>query len=96
MTEKADGAKREVQSTSHTEPETISEEHVQYLLHRHGTVDLIPLPSMDDSDPLNWPSWKVRLSKSCMRCTNWPITESSEFNYGCFTSIHDNIYCGGY
>jgi hypothetical protein len=42
-----------------TEPE-LSPEHRAYLLERHGTVDLDPLPSMDPADPHNWPSWKVR------------------------------------
>lgn len=33
--------------------------HREYLLQRHGTVDLIPLPCQDPADPLNWPNWKV-------------------------------------
>lgn len=37
----------------------LSEELKQYLLQRHGTIDLDPLPSMYDADPLNWPKWKV-------------------------------------
>ena len=31
----------------------------QYLLQRHGTLELNPKPSADPEDPLNWPSWKV-------------------------------------
>lgn len=38
----------------------LSPEHRDYLMARHGTTDLIPLPTMDPADPLNWPSWKVR------------------------------------
>jgi hypothetical protein len=34
-------------------------EHREYLLSRHKTVDLDPLPAIDPADPLNWPSWKV-------------------------------------
>jgi hypothetical protein len=37
----------------------ISVEHRAYLLQRHGTLDLNPLPSSDPADPLNWPTWKV-------------------------------------
>ena len=37
----------------------ISTEHREYLIARHGTADLVPLPTMDPADPLNWPSWKV-------------------------------------
>ena len=38
---------------------TITQEHHDYLMKRHGTTDLHPLPSMDLKDPYNWPSWKV-------------------------------------
>lgn len=37
----------------------LSASHSQYLTERHGTTKLIPLPSQDPADPLNWPSWKV-------------------------------------
>lgn len=36
----------------------LSELHKSYLIERHGTVDLDPIPSMDPADPYNWPSWK--------------------------------------
>jgi hypothetical protein len=39
----------------------LSEPHRAYLLQRHGTLDLDPLPSMDPADPYNWPLWKVIL-----------------------------------
>lgn len=31
-----------------------------YLIQRHGTYELDPLPSADPADPYNWPEWKVR------------------------------------
>lgn len=37
----------------------LSTEHRQYLLDRHGTLDLCPIPEMNDADPYNWPQWKV-------------------------------------
>lgn len=37
----------------------LSEAHRQYLLQRHGTLDLEPVPDMSDSDPYNWPKAKV-------------------------------------
>jgi hypothetical protein len=37
----------------------LSESHKLYLIERHGTLDLDPIPSMDPADPYNWPSWKV-------------------------------------
>ncbi|QSZ34262.1 hypothetical protein DSL72_005852 [Monilinia vaccinii-corymbosi] len=36
----------------------LSEEHRQYLLSRHGTLDLDPLPSPSDADPYNWTNTK--------------------------------------
>ncbi|KAI5967168.1 hypothetical protein CANMA_003225 [Candida margitis] len=46
--------KEEVEDiTTEDEPE-ISEEHKQYLIAKHGTYNLVPLPSMNDDDPLNW------------------------------------------
>lgn len=39
---------------------TLSEPHKAYLLQRHGTLDLDPVPSMDPADPYNWPLLKVR------------------------------------
>jgi hypothetical protein len=38
---------------------SLSEEHRQYLLARHGTLDLDPVPDMNDADPYNWPTWRV-------------------------------------
>jgi hypothetical protein len=37
----------------------LSNEHRQYLLDRHGTFDLNPMPDHSDADPYNWPKWKV-------------------------------------
>ncbi|ORY58462.1 major facilitator superfamily domain-containing protein [Pseudomassariella vexata] len=36
----------------------LSGEHRQYLLHRHGTLDLDPIPGYGDADPYNWTTWK--------------------------------------
>ncbi|OJI96602.1 hypothetical protein ASPVEDRAFT_23606 [Aspergillus versicolor CBS 583.65] len=40
------------------ETSSLSEQHQAYLLQRHGTIDLDPIPSMDPADPYNWPQWK--------------------------------------
>ncbi|KAJ6093365.1 Major facilitator superfamily domain general substrate transporter [Penicillium sp. IBT 16267x] len=32
--------------------------HRDYLLARHGTLELDPIPSMGSADPYNWPEWK--------------------------------------
>ena len=37
----------------------LTQQHREYLMARHGRIDLKPLPTMDPADPLNWPAWKV-------------------------------------
>jgi hypothetical protein len=39
----------------------LTEDHRQYLLARHGTLDLDPIPDMNDADPYNWSGWRVIL-----------------------------------
>jgi hypothetical protein len=48
---------------------SLSESHKEYLIARHGTLDLDPIPSPSNADPYNWPLWKVStpLPLSC-RC----------------------------
>ncbi|KAL2821759.1 major facilitator superfamily domain-containing protein [Aspergillus cavernicola] len=36
----------------------LSGAHRDFLMERHGTLALDPIPSMDPADPYNWPSWK--------------------------------------
>lgn len=52
----------------------LSKPHRDYLLERHGTLDLDPVPSDDAADPLNWPTWKVGYF-ACLttRCTNFRL-----------------------
>jgi hypothetical protein len=38
--------------------------HRDYLLERHGTLELDPIPSMGPADPYNWPEWKVSKNPS--------------------------------
>lgn len=37
---------------------TLPQHHRDYLIQRHGTLDLDPVPSDDPADPYNWPQWK--------------------------------------
>ncbi|KAJ6150721.1 hypothetical protein N7470_007315 [Penicillium chermesinum] len=41
---------------------SLPEEHREYLLARHGTLDLDPIPDMNDADPYNWPRWRKTLN----------------------------------
>lgn len=56
----ADIAVSDVHSDS---PETklMTPEGEEYLLQRHGTLDLDPMPRPTPDDPLNWPTWYKNL-----------------------------------
>jgi hypothetical protein len=38
----------------------LAPEHQEYLMQRHGTLDLDPMPGPGSADPYNWPHWRVR------------------------------------
>lgn len=40
----------------------ISEELKAYIVQRHGTLELDPLPSSSPQDPLNWPLWMKNMN----------------------------------
>jgi hypothetical protein len=58
-TEQQPGAISAEKGLEHGLAGNLEPEHREFLLSRHKTVDLNPLPTMDPADPLNWPSWKV-------------------------------------
>lgn len=39
----------------------LSVAHRDYLLQRHGTIDLEPCPTADPADPLNWAEWRKNI-----------------------------------
>ena len=41
------------------ETESLTEEHRQYLIQRHGSFELDPMPDASDADPYNWSASKV-------------------------------------
>ncbi|KAJ5542232.1 Major facilitator superfamily domain general substrate transporter [Penicillium sp. DV-2018c] len=55
-----------IESTGHDQAITyeesltanLSKAHRDYLIERHGTLELDPVPSMSPADPYNWPEWK--------------------------------------
>lgn len=55
----------------------LSKPHRDYLLERHGTLDLDPVPSMDAADPYNWPTWKVGGSWCFTTCTDFRVRNFS-------------------
>ncbi|KUL85007.1 hypothetical protein ZTR_07782 [Talaromyces verruculosus] len=52
------GIFKEHEDISHDGTNDLSPEYRDYLISRHGTVELDPLPDMTDADPYNWPKWK--------------------------------------
>jgi hypothetical protein len=54
-TESKEGASFEIENPQIS---TISDNRNKYILMRHGTLELDPLPSSSPRDPLNWPTWK--------------------------------------
>nr|POE86931.1 putative transporter [Quercus suber] len=44
----------------------LSQEHGDYLIQRHGTLDLDPIPSDDPADPYNWPKSKKVINLVCV------------------------------
>lgn len=41
--------------------------HRDYLMERHGTLELDPIPGMSPADPYNWPEWKVSQYSPCYK-----------------------------
>jgi hypothetical protein len=58
----------------------LTEEHRDYLIQRHGTVDLDPLPSADPADPYNWPQWKKVVNLSCVAFHVSTLIDSTPLN----------------
>jgi hypothetical protein len=44
--------------THHIEHIDLNSDHTSYLIARHGTTQLDPLPSTNPLNPLNWPKWR--------------------------------------
>lgn len=52
----------------------LSVSHKEYLIQRHGTLDLDPIPSPSNADPYNWPLWKV-LTPLSLSLFAWSMTD---------------------
>ena len=79
----------------------ISREHSDYLLARHGTAELDPLPSMNDADPLNWPKAKASpLSRYTytliMRTDSAVIVEDIRARDGSFSGHDEYVHRSKY
>ncbi|KAL1984502.1 hypothetical protein VTN96DRAFT_9101 [Rasamsonia emersonii] len=65
---KSSGVDTASEKVEHTHVQTaataadLSPEHREFLLQRHGTLDLDPIPAPDEADPYNWPVWKKTIN----------------------------------
>lgn len=57
-----DESLRNVNTYIDSQHDGLSAAHTEYLVKRHGTAELDPLPGFGDADPYNWPKWKVWLT----------------------------------
>ena len=62
---------------------TLTEEHRQYLVRRHGATDLDPIPDLTDRDPYNWPTRKASslISTSIQHVTSLTLRPHLLENY---------------
>jgi hypothetical protein len=74
----------------------LSEEHRKYLLNRHGTLELDPLPTMVDEDPYNWPSWKVRVVHRYHTRNMLTFLENHQPHLSGFPRVHGNLHRSSY
>lgn len=76
----------------------LTPEHREYLLKRHGTLSLDPLPSADPADPYNWPSWKVSpLNMSAQeQNADRPAPEKHQPDPGCIPRHDDHLHRSRY
>ncbi|KAJ9194007.1 hypothetical protein DTO164E3_7595 [Paecilomyces variotii] len=49
-------------SRAKTAIDELSPAHKEFLLQRHGSLDLDPVPSFSGADPYNWPTWKKNIN----------------------------------
>ncbi|KAJ6089289.1 hypothetical protein N7467_004505 [Penicillium canescens] len=69
----------------------LSEEHRQYLLVRHGTLDLDPLPDMNDADPYNWPRWRKNINLSLVAFHAMMATFTAASIQSAFENISEDL-----
>lgn len=86
---------------AYVHPETVdalSTEHREYLLQRHGTLVLDPIPAMGDADPYNWTSRKVccplLLLMLLVRLTRVHLSENNQSHSRSVPRLHVDVHCG--
>ncbi|UPK95687.1 hypothetical protein LCI18_006622 [Fusarium solani-melongenae] len=75
----------------HNDTGSLSEEHKRYLLKRHGTINLDPVPYMSDADPLNWPKWKKIVNLSLVAFHAMMATFTAAAIQSAFVEIAEDL-----
>lgn len=70
----------------------LSEEHRAYLLQRHGTLELDPIPGYGDADPYNWSLTKVSPFRYLYADTD-QFPENHKLVAGRFPCHDGYLYC---
>lgn len=65
--------------------DALSKEHKEYLLQRHGTLELDPLPGHGDADPYNWSTTKASLVSTFLTTTSDNSRKQSTYFWWPFT-----------
>ncbi|KAF2141050.1 uncharacterized protein K452DRAFT_351714 [Aplosporella prunicola CBS 121167] len=60
--ENLDGLQHQATNIEEGDVSHLTQDHRNYLLQRHGTLALDPIPSDDPADPYNWPEWKKNIN----------------------------------
>ncbi|RGP81146.1 major facilitator superfamily general substrate transporter [Fusarium longipes] len=85
-------SKPQIEAIEHyNETESLREEHKQYLLERHGTINLDPVPYMSDADPLNWPKWKKIVNLSLVAFHAMMATFTAAAIQSAFVEIAEDL-----
>lgn len=75
----------------------LSKGHRDYLIERHGTLDLDPIPGISRTDPYNWPTWKVSRLHYSMEYIlglkrSADNSENDELDSSCLPRINGNLH----
>lgn len=74
--------------------------HQDYLLQRHGTLELDPIPGMCPDDPYNWPEWKVSNDSRLTDCEDevlmFDIVENDQSYPRGIPCLYGYFHCRSY
>lgn len=90
----SDYAAEETATSLSSSATLLSESHKLYLIERHGTLDLDPIPSTDPADPYNWPLWKVGGNGIVFRIQADRTTEINQLRPRRVSCLHGYLHRG--